>query len=85
MTTLISTNPYTLEVNATFETITREELDKKIILAHEAYLSWKNVSKTEKKALFLKLAHLIEANREELATIQTKEMGMLYSASFAGL
>lgn len=85
MSKIISINPFTEAINASFETISREELDQKITLAHETFLSWKEVPKSNKKALFLKLAEVIESHREELTELQTREMGMLYSASFAGL
>lgn len=85
MSTLTSQNPYTLEINATFETITREELDQKISLAHEAFRIWRDTPKPEKKRLFLELARVIESHRAELAELQTREMGMLYTASYAGL
>lgn len=80
-----SINPFTEEVNAEFSLLTREELDAKIDLAYENFKTWKNVPKSEKKALFLKLADVIDSHRAELAEIEMKEMGMLYQYSFAGL
>lgn len=85
MSKITSINPFTEGINATFETIAREELDEKIALAQRAFQSWKEVPKSNKKALFLELARVIESHREELAELQTREMGMLYAASFAGL
>lgn len=85
MTTLISQNPYSLEINGTCETLSREALDRKIERAHNAFLTWRKTPKSEKRQLFLNLAQVIENHREELATLQTKEMGMLYSASYAGM
>ncbi len=80
-----SDNPLTGNINATFDTLTRESLDQKIELAHTVFLEWRNTPKTQKKELFLGLARVIESHRSELAELQTREMGMLYSASFAGL
>ena len=85
MKKLQSINPYTEEINIEFETISRNELDAKINTAHRAYLIWKDVKKSEKKELFLSFADAIELHREELARMQTQEMGMLYTASYAGL
>lgn len=82
MSKLISTNPFTEEINATFETLSREELSTKIDLAESAFQQWKKVPKSEKKALFLKLADLMEIKQKELAEIQTQEMGMLFGYSF---
>ena len=81
MSTLTSINPFTQEVNATYETISDEELTRKIEQAHRAYLSWKETSFDERKKLFYKLAEVIEADIENSAKLQTLEMWMLLSAS----
>ena len=81
MPTLRSINPFTEEVNTTFETISDRELNEKIELAHNAYLSWKETSFEERKNLFYKLAEVIEVDIENSAKLQTLEMGMLLSAS----
>jgi len=85
MSKIQSINPFNQEINAEFELLTREELSHKIDIANTAFESWKNTSSAHKKELFLKLAEVFEKNREEMARIQTIEMGMLYSESFAGL
>lgn len=83
MATIISTNPFTQEHNGEFETFSRDLLDEKILSAHMAFLSWRNLPKSEKKSLFLRLAQVIESHLGELAELQTREMGMLYTASYA--
>lgn len=85
MPTLTSTNPYTHEINATFETLTDEELLANIEQSHEAFLSWKQTSFEEKKVMFHKLADVVDADVEYLAELQTKEMGMLYADSLKGM
>ena len=80
-----STNPYTQEINATFETLSDEQLTLKIEYAHTAFLDWKERSFAEKKELFYSLAAAIENNIEESAKLQTLEMGMTYSDSLTGL
>ncbi|RKW21857.1 NAD-dependent succinate-semialdehyde dehydrogenase [Candidatus Gracilibacteria bacterium] len=85
MTKLQSINPFTEELNAEFDLISREELSEKIDTAHKAFLEWKKTPNSRKKELMLKLADTIEAEQDELAKIETKEMGMLYTFSFAGL
>lgn len=50
-------------------------------MAHEAFQQWKHTSFDERKALFHKMADVIEAGIEKYAQLQTEEMGMLYSAS----
>lgn len=78
MTLLTSRNPYTGEVNATFETYTDEKVIQLLEEAHTAYLAWKTVPVAEKKRLFLEFADLLEQNAELHAHNETKEMGRLY-------
>ena len=85
MTILQSINPYNQEINAEFELLSDTQLDDKIYQAHQAYSKWKNISRSEKKKLFLKLADVIEADIEGIAKLQTLEMGMLRSESEAGM
>lgn len=74
MPTITSTNPYTGEVNATFETLTNEQLTAAIDRAHEAYLTRKKIPAAEKKALFLRLADVIEEDLDAHARLETIEM-----------
>lgn len=85
MSKIISKNPYTLEINAEFETLSKEQIDEKIDIAHKAYLSWKNLENYEKRKLFLNLANVIDEKKEELAKIEMIEMWMLLSFSIAWL
>ena len=81
MSTLTSINPYNGEVNATFETLSDAQVVEKIEISHRAFLSWKQTSFAQRKELFYKLAEVIEANLDEYAELQTREMGMLFTAS----
>jgi len=81
MPTITSTNPYTGEINATFETLSDAQLTEAIDNAHHAYLTRKNVPKTEKKALFLRLADLLDERNDACALLETREMGSLWSFS----
>lgn len=85
MAKLISINPYTEEINASFETINESEIDAIIGQSHSAYLSWKNTSNWEKKQLFLRLADVLEADLDECARLETIEMWMLNHVSKAWL
>jgi len=60
-------------------------LTQKIELAHRAFLTWRETSFAERKALFHRLAGQIEERIEELAKLQTLEMGMLIGPSRKGL
>jgi succinate-semialdehyde dehydrogenase/glutarate-semialdehyde dehydrogenase len=83
MATITSTNPYTGETNATFETINDAQLTTLIEQAHTAYLSWKNMPKAEKKALFLRLADLLDERAHDYWLLETREMGALLTATTA--
>lgn len=81
MGTLISQNPYTGEINKTFETIDNDQLKVLIEQAHQTYLSWKNTPIAEKKKLFLRMADLIDERNADYALLETREMGSLWSFS----
>ena len=51
MTKLQSINPFTEELNAEFDLISREELSEKIDTAHKAFLEWKKTPNSRKKEL----------------------------------
>lgn len=83
MATLTSRNPYTGETNASFETLSDAELLSTIEQSNIAYQTRRHTSASEKKALFLRMADLLDERNEECAKLETIEMGMLYSASKA--
>lgn len=85
MSTITSRNPYTAEINATFETLSNEQLDMAIDKAYQAYLSRKDVPKSEKKVLFLKLADVLEQDIEYHARKETLEMGRIYHVALADM
>ncbi|MCH2188913.1 aldehyde dehydrogenase family protein [Candidatus Gracilibacteria bacterium] len=85
MATIQSINPYTEEINAEIELVSETEIDQVIDEAHEAFLTWKQTSFDERKALFLQLADELEKDIEECSRLQTLEMGMLYTDSKAGM
>jgi succinate-semialdehyde dehydrogenase/glutarate-semialdehyde dehydrogenase len=78
---LTSRNPYTGEINATFDTLSDDQLTSKIEQAHTAYLVRRQVPKVEKKQLFLRMADLMDERNEQLALLETREMGSLLSFS----
>lgn len=78
---LTSRNPYTGAINATFDTLGDDQLTSKIEQAHTAYLARRQIPKAEKKQLFLRMADLMDERHEQLALLETQEMGMLYDAS----
>lgn len=74
MAILTSQNPYTGEINGTFETLTDDQVDVKIDQAHEAYLSWKETSFEERSKLFHAMADYMDEHRDEICALTTMEM-----------
>lgn len=81
MTKLQSINPHNGNILAEYETFSDEIIEQKINKAHETFLTWRETSFKERKELFYKLADEIENNIDELAELQTLEMGMLLTSS----
>lgn len=75
----VSRNPYNDEVMAEFPTLTDEELEGKIIKAQKAFAQWKNTSFSERAEKMHKAAALIRERSEELAAINSKETGKLFT------
>jgi succinate-semialdehyde dehydrogenase/glutarate-semialdehyde dehydrogenase len=82
---LISQNPYTGEVNKTFETIDDGKLTQLIEQADRAYRTRKDIPAGEKKSLFLRMADILDERNEEYAKLETIEMGRLYGLAKNGL
>ncbi|MBB1078423.1 NAD-dependent succinate-semialdehyde dehydrogenase [Limosilactobacillus sp. STM2_1] len=73
-------NPYTNEVEKTFENTTDEELEQTLANAHQRYLDWrKDNNLEERKEIILNLGRILREHRKEYATIMTKDMGKLIS------
>jgi len=82
---LVSQNPYTGQVNKTFETIDNAKLTQIIDQAHRAYLTRKDIPAGEKKSLFLRMADILDERIDEYAKLETIEMGRLYGVAQNGL
>lgn len=80
-----SINPYSQEIHGEFELLTNEQIDQKIEKAHQAFLAWKILPKSEKKKHFYTLANIIDNDIDSIAKLQTQEMGMIFTASVIGL
>jgi succinate-semialdehyde dehydrogenase/glutarate-semialdehyde dehydrogenase len=58
--------------------MTRDQVESKINQAHESFQSRKKTSFAERKILMNNLAKLMQDQFEDLAKLDTQEMGMLY-------
>jgi succinate-semialdehyde dehydrogenase/glutarate-semialdehyde dehydrogenase len=72
-----TTNPYTNEVVQTFPYATDAEVDAALDQAHAAFLAWRTTSFDERARVLSKAAALARERRDELARLNTLEMGKL--------
>ena len=68
-------DPGTGEVVGESPVATREDLDRAVAAAREAYKSWSRSSDDERKAAVARIADTIHDNMEELAELLTREQG----------
>lgn len=68
-------NPATGEVLAEIAEATEQDVNEAVLAAREAFKTWKNTTVFERAALLNKIADIIEANGEWLATVETMENG----------
>ncbi len=81
MSTQLSRNPFTGEINIEVEKMSNDQVDQKIAIAQQAYISWKDTSLEHRSSLFHKLADIMDRDRDKICLLATKEMGMLQHIS----
>lgn len=67
--------PYTQEVKAEYELITREKVDECLSLAEKAFKDWRKTSFDRRRELMLRVADLLIEKRDDYAYTITFEMG----------
>ena len=60
---------------STFVNATKEDVDKAVEAAHEAFKTWKKTTPKERSEILLKVADAIEKNKEKLAKIESMDNG----------
>ena len=70
-----TTNPVTNEVTQSFESLTPEQIDQKLVTAERAYTQWRTTSLKERSHLMHKLGQELRAKREFYGALITTEMG----------
>ncbi|KAI4175974.1 MAG: hypothetical protein LQ343_001256 [Gyalolechia ehrenbergii] len=60
-----------------------DDVDDAVAAARKAFKTWRDVAPTEKGGLMLKLADLVDRDRELLATIETWDNGKPYAVSLS--
>jgi succinate-semialdehyde dehydrogenase/glutarate-semialdehyde dehydrogenase len=72
---LTSVNPSTGETLATFEPHTPQQVEGRVVKAHDSFPRWRAVPFSERAFIMMKTAELLEKEREELGRLMTLEMG----------
>src|SRR5665647_6272 len=72
---LKSVNPYTEEVNWTYDSFTIEECETHIANSRTAFTGWSSLSVEERTKYLPKVAEVLRQNTDFYAEIITKEMG----------
>ena len=78
-----SINPATGELLRSFEPLTRDVLEAKLALAHEASRTYPSEPPAQRTFWMRRLAQLLEADEKELATVMVMEMGKTITAARA--
>jgi len=78
---LVSINPSNNEVIGEVETTTQEEINAKVKLARAAEQNWRDLGIDGRNKILRNFYDLIEKNKQELAELQSNEMGMIISES----
>ena len=73
--TLKSYCPADGSVLASFADASKEDVDKAVAAAHKAFETWSKTSPKERAAVLNKIADIIEANKEELAMVESLDNG----------
>jgi succinate-semialdehyde dehydrogenase / glutarate-semialdehyde dehydrogenase len=76
--TYATTFPYTGETLKTFPNATDQEVAEAIDAAHNAFLTWRDVSFAARGAVLQKAADLLRRNADDYAKLLTLEMGKLF-------
>lgn len=71
-------NPYTNQVEQTFEEFTETQVNQAIDTAQATYLSWRDTSIEERAKLMHKVADILRENADHYARLMTIEMGKLF-------
>jgi succinate-semialdehyde dehydrogenase/glutarate-semialdehyde dehydrogenase len=78
-----SINPATGELLRSFRPLEPEAISTKLALAHEASRSYPSETLPQRMFWMRRLAHLLEAEENELATLMVKEMGKTITSARA--
>lgn len=68
-------NPYTLETDTTYQLLTFEQANSKILLAQQGFETWKNVTVSQRVLLLKSALNYFKERQDEIAKDITDQMG----------
>jgi succinate-semialdehyde dehydrogenase/glutarate-semialdehyde dehydrogenase len=80
---IATVNPTTEETLRTFEPYDSDEIERRVALAHKAFLSWRRTSFSERAGLMMRLADIFDADADEVGALMTTEMGKTLASAKA--
>jgi succinate-semialdehyde dehydrogenase/glutarate-semialdehyde dehydrogenase len=83
MSIIASTNPATNQIIKEYTLNTDTEVKKKILLAHNTFLSWQTTSFDHRATLMRNAASILDKNKIRYAETMTIEMGKTYLSAIA--
>jgi succinate-semialdehyde dehydrogenase/glutarate-semialdehyde dehydrogenase len=78
---IATTNPATGEVLKTFQPLTALQLEDKLQRAAEAFAGYRKTSLAQRAAWMIRVAEILEGEKEAFARIMTTEMGKTYRSA----
>lgn len=72
---IASIDPRTGETRQTFERLSDADIDRKLEQAHRAFQSWRRTSFATRSQPMLRVAEILEAEKQTLGRMMTEEMG----------
>ncbi|WP_436775370.1 NADP-dependent succinic semialdehyde dehydrogenase [Yinghuangia sp. YIM S09857] len=81
--TVASVNPATGETLKTFESLSAEEVDARIGLAHRTFREYRRTAYADRARRMNSAADVLDARRDEIARVMTAEMGKPIAAARA--
>lgn len=83
MTGIKSINPFTAKLLAEFQSLSEEDIEKKLSAGSVAFSNWKETAFMERTQLMNNAARVLKDNREKYARIISLEMGKVLKESLA--
>src|SRR5438105_3727774 len=80
---IASINPATRKISKSFTNLSRDEIDKKLERASEAFCVYRRMSIAERARMMRRAAEILDGERESFAQLMTAEMGKTFRSAVA--